>query len=156
MKNNERFMPKYMTEVKDKKTGKTKLKVISPKDLFKKLKELGAGKFIRVTRSWIDLRTGLFTEPENFKVGLTSPAEGEKPLIEFQVYSVNEFTKEMKWVTRGTVAQSSFEAGRDCIGCEGVRYTKQKHLEIKKQLLLNSPNYKNSRIGKMFEYIKRS
>lgn len=152
---NERFMPKYMIEVRDKKTRKTELKVISPKDLFKKLENLGAGKFIRVTRSWIDFRTGLSTEPKNFKVGLTSPPKGKKPLIEFKVYCKDK-TGKMKWIARGTVAQSSFEAGRDCIGCEGVRYTKQKHLEIKKQLLLNSPNYKNSRIGKMFEYIKRS
>jgi hypothetical protein len=150
MKNNERFMPKYMIEVKDEKTKRIELKVISPEKLYKILKKLGAGNFIKVWRSWIDPRTGAPAELKEYKVGLTAHDDNKKPLVEFQVYRKDEITRKMKWITMGTVALSSFLAGRDCPGCEGRRYTLQLHDDIAKQILLNSPKAKENRLTSIF------
>lgn len=110
-----------------------------------------------IYRCWVDLITGRCTKLVKYKLSLSKPEKDKKPLVVFYVpdEDIQEDAPD-KWQVRGTVAKSSFLTGRDCIGCEGVRYTKQKHLEIKEQLLLNSNEYKNSRIGKMFKHIKRS
>ena len=156
MKNNERFMPKYMIEEENEETKEMELIVYSPKELYEELVKLGAGNFIELSRSWVNPRTGAPAEPVDYMVGLTAHDDDKKPLIEFQVYRKDEITGEMKWITMGTVALSSFLAGRDCPGCEGRRYTRQLHDDIIKRILLNSPNHKNSRIGEMFKYIKQS
>ncbi len=145
----EQFKPRYTLD----KEGKKEIKAKKIIDLLKK----GTVTELPLYCTWYDFRTGHNTEPEYYMVELTSPKEGNRHKIVFKVPLEYSSTGDViKWKIRGTVALSSFLQGRDCIGREGVPYTKQIHAKIKKQLLLNSPNYKNSRIGKMFEYIKRS
>lgn len=145
----EQFKPRYTLDEEGKKEIKAK-KII---DLLKE----GTVKELPLYCTWYDFRTGHTTEPEYFMVELTSPKEANRHKIVFKVpLEYSSTGNVIKWKIRGTVALSSFLEGRDCIGREGVPYTIQKHLEIKQQLLLNSPNYKNSRFGEIFKYIKQS
>lgn len=147
-----RFLPKYMELVKKTKDNTLVFKEISRSELCRKLSKLPKGKCIRIWRSWFDPDTGVFTEPKEFKVGLTYPEKGNKPLVLFKVYAVDSIYKTNgvkrapKWIVRGTCAISSVMQGRDCIGCEGERYTQKKHLEVSNQLLLATSNIENNLI----------
>lgn len=157
-----RFMPKYMICVDETKDGTPLLKEISRKELCQKLSKLPKGKYMRIWRSWVDPETGIFTEPKEYMVGLTLPRKGKKPLVIFKVYEIdrvyvtNGSMQTPKWVPRGTVAISSLLQGRDCIGCEGERYTKEKHLEIKHQLLLEASKTEKSLVTNIIIGAKRN
>lgn len=138
-----RFKPRYSLDVKGK-------RVITADRIITFLKVVVNDGLV-IYRSWTDPRTGYYTKPVKYKISLSKAEEGEKPLVVFYVPDKDIRKGEPdKWKVRGTVAQSSFEAGRDCIGCEGVRYTRAKHSEVEKKLLLNSPKAKKNPLLSIF------
>lgn len=142
-----RFKPRYTIDEE----GKNEIKAEKIIELLEQKKFEG----IPLWRSWYDPMTGRTTEPKYYMVALTASEEGIRPMVEFRVPEEYSITGEVtKWKCRGTVAQSSFKAGRDCIGCEGERYTEQKHFKIKEQLYLASPKARNHRLRKLFISIK--